>query len=123
MPGLVGPDGVTPLAVPPAPENTEPPSPQPPQRVITAFLVFQTPNGQWLSSADLATPIQPVRAPQPDDLISGAENIKQQVIARRTADLTAVKTVQTQMAMAQQMRSQQLTPDEAAALAAAQRRG
>lgn len=103
----------------PGPSTEEP---QAPTRVTTAYLVYQTPNGQWLVSEDIGAAIVPVRRPLPDDIISGAENIKAQVIARKTADMAAQATVGTQLAMARQMQSQTATPDEAAILSSLGRR-
>lgn len=113
---LLGPNGEPADQAPePSPETEAVPAP--PTRVVTAFLVFQMPNGQWISSEDIGTPIIPVRPPVADDLIAGAENVKAQVIARKTADLSAVATVRTQMSVAQQMQQQQASPTEAAVLA------
>lgn len=109
---LLGPNG-QPIPAQPSPAEPKPSTPtqeetpQPPARVVTAFLVFQLPNGQWAASEDIFTPIVPSRAPQPDDLIGGAENIKQQVIAQKTASLTAMKTVETQMSVAAQIQQAQ----------------
>jgi hypothetical protein len=120
---LLGPNG-EPVATPPTTptQNLATEEPQPPARVTTAFLIFQMPNGQWVVSEDLGTPIVPSRKPVPDDIISGTENVKAQTIAHKTADMAAKATVMTQLAFARQAQQQQLSPAEAAALAAAQRR-
>lgn len=105
---LLGPNG-QPLGGPaPAPstpvQDVEPPAPT---RVTTAFLVYQTPNGQWHTSDDLATPVVPARKPGPDDVIGGAENIKTQIIARQTATMAARHTIETQLSMARQAQEAQ----------------
>lgn len=98
----------------PEPSTDEP---QAPTRVTTAFLVCQMPNGQWVAIEDITTAIVPSRKLVPDDIISGAENVKAQTIARKTADMAAQATIGTQMAINRQMQSQTATPDEAAILA------
>lgn len=113
---LLGPDGqptdadpsTEPATGPEAPATeTQDQEPQAPNRVVTAFLVFQLPNGQWLASEDIAAPIVPTRKPLPDDIIAGTANVSAQMVARKTADLAAKLTVQTQMAVAQQMQEAQ----------------
>ena len=115
---LLGPDGEPATKPAPGIQDQTPDEPQAPVRVTTAFVVYQTPGGQWFASDDLEAVIVPTRKPGPDDLIAGTENIKAQTIGSMTARMTAKLTVQTQMAMAQQMQQQQLSPDEAAAVAA-----
>lgn len=108
---LLGPGGL-PLAAPaPSPAPSTPiqeDAPPAPTRVTTAFLVIQLPNGQWMAAEDVTTPLAPMRKPVPDDLIAGTANVHAQIIARKTADMTAKVTVQTQMAMAAQMQEQAL---------------
>lgn len=88
-----------------------------PKRVTTAFIVFQLPNGQWMATDDLGMAIVPTRPPVPDDLIGGSENIKQQVIAQKSASMTAQLTVQTVRAVAQQEQAAIPTPQEQAVAA------
>ena len=98
----------------PGPSTDEP---QAPTRVTTAFLVYQMPNGQWTASEDISAAIVPARKPLPDDIIAGAANVQAQTIGRKTADMSAQAVVGTQMALARQMQSRQVAPDEAAVLA------
>lgn len=109
---LLGPNGepadTDPSTGPDTPATeTQEQEPTTPTRVVTAFLVFQLPNGQWLAAEDINSPIVPVRKPLPDDIIAGTANVSAQMVARRTADLAAKLTVQTQMAVAQQMQEAQ----------------
>lgn len=112
---LVGPDGVTPVS---APSNVPPvqDAPSAPQEVVTAFVVFNLPDGRWGVTDDLNAPLVPSRAPGPDDLIAGASNVQAEMTARKAADMAAQTTIQTQLAMARQAASQQIRPDEAAVL-------
>jgi hypothetical protein len=93
-------------------QPTPAPSPEPPapQVVTTAFLVFQSPNGQWMATDDLGMAIVPSRPPSPDDIIGAAENIKTSLVAQKTASIT----VQTQVAFARQQAQAVPTPQEQA---------
>lgn len=109
---LLGPNGV-PLGAPapakPVPAPSTPiqeDAPAAPTRVTTAFLIMQLPNGQWIAADDVTTPLAPMRKPVPDDLIAGTANVQAQIIARKTADMAAKATVQTQMSLAAQMQEQ-----------------
>ena len=102
-----------------APQPAAPDEPQPPQRVVTAFVVYQQPTGRWLATSDLGVPIVTGRKPSVDDILGGASNIVAEVTARKAADMAATTTIQTQLAMARQMQAQSLTPEEEAALATA----
>lgn len=117
---LLGPDG-QPATPGTTSTQSTPSDPAVPMRVSTAFVVYQLPNGIWEASTDLEAAIVPSRPAVPDDIIGGAENVKLQVAARKAANMAAATTVQTQVAMARQMQaqhqSQQLTPQEASALA------
>lgn len=117
---LLGPDGQTPVTAPAAPEPAEP---QPPTQVVTAFIVFQLPNGRWTVTDDLSSSLITMRGPSQDDLISGASNVVAEVSARKAADMAAQTTIQTQLAMARQAQqaqaASQMTPAEAAAAQAA----
>lgn len=112
---LLGPDGQTPVTAP-EPEVAEP---QPPMQVVTAFVVYQHPNGRWIVTDDLSVPIITMRGVSQDDLISGASNVVAEVSARKAADMAAQTTIQTQLAMArqaqQQAAAQSMTPEQAAA--------
>lgn len=117
---LVGPDGVTPLSArpqPPAPEE-----PAAPKRVSTAFLVYVEPTGRVIVTDDLSTPIIPSRKPGLDDILGAAANVQTEIAARKTADMAAQATVLTQLATAQRMQAQSLSPAEQAAVAASQGR-
>lgn len=101
---LLGPDGQ------PVPRNTEPVSPGPdaentpaPVQVTTAFLVTIAGNGRVSVTEDLAFPAVPMRKPTFDDIIGAAANLQAEISARKTADMAAAATVQTQMAVARQM--------------------
>ena len=114
---LLGPTGepvTSHLQAVPQPSPDEPPAPV---QVTTAFLVYQRPNGQWVASDDLATPVVPVRRPIPDDIISGTTNVCEQIVARKAAEMSAALTVQTQMQVAQQLQNATPTAQEAAVLA------
>lgn len=97
----------------PGPAKT-PEEPAAPTRVTTAFIVFQNPSGQWIATDDLGAAIVAARPPVPDDLISGCENVKAQVIAQKGAQLTASLTVQTQVAFSRQQQAAMPTPEEQA---------
>jgi hypothetical protein len=119
---LVGPDGVTPAAAQVKPE--EPPAGSQPPPVVeaaTAFIVVQLPNGRWVVTDDLDTVVIAERKPSQDDLIGGAANVQAEIISRKTADMAAATTIQTQMAMARQIAQQQTNETEEAAIAAIQR--
>jgi hypothetical protein len=91
--------------------------------VATAFLVYVLPNGRVVVTDDLGAAIVPSRKPSFDDIIGAAANVQAEIVARKTADMAAATTVQTQMAVSRQLQAQQLSPEEAAALSAAARRG
>lgn len=107
---LLGANGEPVSQTQPTPVPSPEPEPPAPQVVTTAFLVFQTQNGQWLATDDLGMAIVPGRPPSPDDLISGSENIRASVIAQKTAQIT----IQTQLAMARQQAQAMPTPQEQA---------
>lgn len=81
--------------------------PEAPQRVVTAFVTYQLPNGQWAATDDLAAALAPSRRPLPDDLIGGSQNIAAQVAGRRTAEMAATMTIQTQIAIERQAQEAQ----------------
>lgn len=67
---LLGPDGQPLSEVPPA--NAEPvPEPTGPIECITAFVVYQLPNGLWQVATDLDVPLVPQREAHGDDLTAG----------------------------------------------------
>lgn len=119
---LLRPDG-TPADTEPSPQTQDQPpaEPQAPARVTTAFLVYQLPNGQWVASGDIFTPVVPMRQVVPDDLIGACANISAQTIAQMSAPRTAQLTVATLKATIQQEQAHRLTPAEAAAVAASGR--
>lgn len=112
---LLGPDGNPPVTAP-EPEVNEP---QPPTQVVTAFIVFQLPNGRWSVTDDFTTSMITMRGVSQDDLIAGASNVVAEVSARKAADMAAQTTIQTQLSMArqaqQQQAAQQMSPEQAAA--------
>lgn len=101
---LVGPDGVTPLsATVPQTQDQTPDEPPMPRRVSTAFLVYVEPTGRVFVTDDLAAAIVPSRKPSLDDIIGAAANVHAEVSARKTADMAAAVTVQTQLALQRQL--------------------
>lgn len=102
---LLGPDGNTPVAEPAAPAITQ---------VVTAFLVFQLPNGAWELTPDINAPLVPARPPTTHDILGAVANLQADVHAQRSASLT-VGTLQHGAAQAQQ---RVLSPEEQAALRA-----
>lgn len=101
---LLGPDGMPTSAPRPQPAQDQTPDEPPiPQRVTTAFLVYQLPNGRVSVTDDLAAPIVASRKPSYDDIIGAAANIQAELTARKAADMAASATVQTQLAVQRQL--------------------
>lgn len=98
---LVGLDG-QPLSAPSAQDQT-PAEPAAPKRVATAFLVIVAPNGRVSVTDDLGAAIVPSRKPSFDDIIGAAANVQAEITARKTADMAASTTVQTQLAVQRQL--------------------
>lgn len=97
-----GPDTGTPREEEPEQDSPREDEPEAPTRVVTAFLAYQMPNGAWAATEDLAAAVVPSRRPLPDDLIGGCHNIAASAAARKSAEMAATMTVQTQIAMARQ---------------------
>lgn len=111
---LVGPNG-QPATPAPAPESAEPAITQ----VITAFVVYQLPNGAWALTPDLNEPLAPMRPPTAHDILGAAANIVSDMEGQRAASMVVGMLQQQAQAAAQR----QLTPEEAQALQAAMRGG
>jgi hypothetical protein len=112
---LLGPDGA-PIGAQPQPAANEP---QPPKQVVTAFITYQLPDGRWTVTDDLTDVMVVMRKPSFDDLIAGSANVQSEIAGRKTANLTAQTTIQTQMAITRQMEQQKMSHEEARAAKAA----
>lgn len=117
---LVGANG-QPLTSQPKPEPKKDDVPAI-EEAVTAFIVYQRPDGRWLTTGDLNYPVAPQRQPTPDDVIAGAQNAVSEYAAHKAANLAAQMTIQTQMAIARQAQNQQMSPAEAEALSRMQQR-
>lgn len=91
--------------------------------VITAFLVIQTPNGQWSATSDFSQRLSLQRAATVDDFIAGSENVKVGCTAQQNAVATMImmeqraqQIAQQQAALAQQKAAQAETDRIALAL-------
>lgn len=130
---LLGPSGRPLNEEPPAdavPVNTtEPEAPAGPLPCITAFIVYQLPNGQWQVADDIDVPLVPERKPHFDDMTAGCSvtlrDIASHEIAVAAANLivpnTANAVIQGQMAMGQKMAEQREAQLIAAKLEAEQK--
>jgi hypothetical protein len=80
-------------------------------RVLTAFLVFQQPDGQWIATHEISkvADIRPDRSAILDDFVAAAANITKDV----TAATTSQQVVTVMMQQAQQV--QRLAHDQALA--------
>lgn len=110
---LLGPNGM-PMSQNPEPSPSPEAEPPVPQKVTTAFTVFQTPGGQWMATDDFSMTFVPSRPPTPDDLIAGCENVRQQTIAIRTASITAQMTLSNIQNAARQAQAAMPTAQEQA---------
>lgn len=99
-------------------DDQTPEEPKPPVRAVTAFLVYQLPIGRWLATDNLAEAIVPMRQATFDDIIAGTANVQAEITARKTADMAAAMTIQTQVAMTRQIQEQALNKQVQDALAA-----
>jgi hypothetical protein len=102
---LLGPDGNTPVV--PAPEPAAPAI----KEVVTAFLVYQLPNGAWALTPDINEPVVPARPPSLHDIFGAAANIQADITAQRSASMTVGTLDQREM----QARAMALSPEQAAA--------
>ena len=109
---LLAPNG-QPLAPEPAPQDApETPGPIP---CVTAFIIYQLPDGRWQAADDLDTPLVPGRKPVPDEIYAGASIVVKDALAAEAAITSAnlvlqnvgQAVIQEQMKMAQQMAQQQ----------------
>lgn len=75
--------------------------------VTTAFIVYQTPEGQWTASATLDMELNPERQATLDDIVSGTSTVKAGAVAQQTAMTTIVAMNQQAQAMQQHMLQQQ----------------
>lgn len=82
-----------------------------PTEVVTAFVVYQTPNGEWAATSDLDQLFSIQRSPTPDDLTAGSavvmRDIQIQATAAETAQLTTRAVIQNMLALSQQAAEQQ----------------
>ena len=108
MPTLLSPNG-QPLAPEPAPQDApETPGPIP---CVTAFIIYQLPDGRWQAADDLDTPLVPGRKPVPDEIYAGASIVLKDALAAEAAITSAnlvlnnvgKAVVQEQMNMGRQM--------------------
>ena len=97
----------------PAPQDTaEPSGPIP---CVTAFVIYQLPDGRWQAADDLDIPLVPGRKPVPDEIYAGASIVLKDALAAEAAITSAnlvlsnvgQAVIQEQMNMAQQMAEQQ----------------
>lgn len=84
----------------------------------TAFLVFTTPEGNTVLTADINAPITVERPPTSHEVKGALYVVLSDFAVSETALNTAQMTINTQMQMAQRARGATLTPQEQAALAA-----
>lgn len=97
---------------------------QPEEEVIdvieakTAFLVFTTPEGNTVLTADINAPISVERPPTSHEVKGALYVVLSDFAVSETALNSAQMTINTQMQMAQRARGATLTPQEQAALAA-----
>lgn len=75
--------------------------------VTTAFVVYQTPEGQWAATADLSVDLNPDRQSTMDDIVAGAAAVQVGVIAQQTAMTTLVMMNQQAQALQQHAIQQQ----------------
>lgn len=115
---LVGPSGA-PLNTSRPPEAAAPSPQEPPvpRMVTTAFLVYADPTGRVLVTDQLDTAIIPSRQPTLDDIIGMTANVQAELTARKTANMAAATTIQTQMAIARQSQQGMPSADEAEVVA------
>lgn len=68
---------------------TEVPEPQGPLPCITAFVVYQLPDGRWQIADDLDVPLVPERKPHGDDFTSGCATALRDVQTQEFAAIMA----------------------------------
>jgi hypothetical protein len=93
----------------------DPPAEQPvapePVECVTAFIIYQLPDGRWQAADDLDTPLVPARKPVPDEIYAGCSIVLKDALAAEAAITSAnlvlqnvgQAVVQAQMQVGQQM--------------------
>ena len=76
------------------------------KKVTTGFLVYQTPEGQWVAEADLDSQLQVYRAATFDDIVTGSSAVVAGCTAQQAAMMT-MNFMQQQAAAAQRAMQQQ----------------
>lgn len=95
-------------------ESPCPDYPEGPVRVVTAFIIYQLPDGLWQAATDLDIPLVPERSTISSDVIGGLSvslrDVSTQEIVQQTANAVIPNViqgvVQTQMAMAAKAKEQ-----------------
>ncbi len=86
------------------------PEVQGPVECVTAFVVYQLPDGRWQAADDLDVPLVPGRKPIPDEIYAGCSVITKDTIVHESAVVaaklvipnTAEAVVQRQLQLGQQ---------------------
>ena len=118
MPTLLSPNGqpLPPASLTKAAEEPACPGDAPePIPCVTAFIIYQLPDGRWQAADDLDTPLVPGRKPVPDDIYAGASIVLKDALAAEAAITGAnlilsnvgKAVVQEQMNMGRMMAEQQ----------------
>ena len=107
---LLAPNG-QPLSSAPEPVPQDAPETPGPIPCVTAFIIYQLPDGRWQAADDLDTPLVPGRKPVPDEIYAGASIVLKDALAAEAAITGAnlilsnvgKAVVQEQMNMGRQM--------------------
>lgn len=77
-----------------------------PKEVITAFVVYQSPDGEWAATSDLDQVLDLHRGPTPDDITAGCavvtRDIQVQITAVESAKLSTAGVIQNMMMISKQ---------------------
>lgn len=79
------------------------------EAVVTAFLVYQTLEGQWVATAEITKDVSPDRASTLDDIIGGASAVVAGCTAQQSAMMTLMMMEQRAQAQMAAMQQQQET--------------
>jgi hypothetical protein len=91
MPSLLAPNGqpAVPESLVKAPEPEDVPAAPEPVECVTAFVVYQLPDGRWQAADDLDAPFMPGRKPIPDEIYSGCAVVQKDALATEAAITSA----------------------------------